>query len=623
MRLLLRLRPWLEHRHLPFALALLSVLLSAPSLDTGWAMDDYMQRQAALEAPGYMPPGLGRLDMYEMSRAGRPGTIQYFRDLGYAPWWTPEDFRLAFWRPLSAAHHYLQYRIWPDSAWPMHAVSLAWLGAATFLAALFLRRFIAVPWIAGLAGLLYAVQPGHSMTTAWIANQNALLSITFGLGAILAHDRWRRERWVPGAFLSPALLALAVFCGESGTSAGAILLSYAIFVDPAARGGRGLPYILPHFLFGLVWAAIYRHGGYSMNATEIYIDPAGDPIRYLRAAIERIPLMTLAVGLLAPATLLSFVSEWGWRMFAILGWLFIALMLVLMFPLLRRNPVSRFLLLSAFLTLLPIAATLPNDRNLMWPGIPALGLLAQWIASLAPSPAGTTPPGAPAPRILSAAAGGFLLLHLTLGPLASLGNSRGYAAFDPVLNDAYEGVLQDPAVTRQTVVFVNPPAPFMVSSFPSYRWALGQPVPRRIRMLAAGVYPLKLTRLDQYTLALRAEGGGILQRMGTWDVQGQPKDPFFNVGYLSLLMDRVFRANFRPFVEGEVGRSEGMTARVVEVAPGGFGVNEVHFTFDVPLEDPSLVWLHWRDRAYVEFHPPSLGDSVELDPIDFQKLLTG
>lgn len=629
MRLLQRLRPLLEHRWLALGLALLAVLLASPSLTTGWVLDDYGQRMAALGGPEDMPPDVGRLDMFTMSR-GNVETVRYFRDLGFAPWWTQDDFRLSFWRPLSSAHHFLQFRLWPHTAWPMHVVSLAWLAAATYLAAIFYRRLIGVRWIAGLAALLYAVQPGHPMTAGWIANQNALLSITFGLGALLAHDRWRSEGWKPGAVAGPLLLALSVLSAESGTAGGAYLLAYALIADPGPSRARALLSLAPHVAVGLVWAAFYKMGGYAVDGSAFYIDPAREPFLFARAALDRLPVQLASIWGLLPATMLGFASLEVQRMVAIASGAFVLALLAAMLPLLRSDRTARFFLLAMALSLLPTAATFPSERNLMWSGLAAVGLLAQWIGRVAtrrgeaggtaPADSGTgsetsgAPSVAPSRRAVGAAVA-MLWLHLIFAPLSALGNSRGFASFKTIRELGFENVLRDDKVPRQMAIFVNPPIPFMAGSFAAYRDAVGHPVPLRFRMLAAGIYPLRLTRLDERSLSLRCGGGGILQPLGTWDVPNEPKDPPFHLNYLALVMDRVFRSEARPFTAGEMLPTEGMTARVVEVAPGG-GVNEVQFTFEVPLENEGLRWLRWEGREFVEFSPPAPGESIELAPVD-------
>ncbi|MBP1691973.1 MAG: hypothetical protein H6Q32_1325 [Bacteroidetes bacterium] len=41
------------------------------------------------------------------------------------------------------------------------------------------------------------------------------------------------------------------------------------------------------------------------------------------------------------------------------------------------------------------------------------------------------------------------------------------------------------------------------------------------------------------------------------------------------------------------------------------------YRFSVPLEDPSLCWLRWKDGAWVTFVPPPIGESVTLSGAQF------
>ncbi len=621
MRLLLRLRPLLEHRYLGFYLAALAVLLASPSLTTGWVLDDYTQRLIAVSPAEELPANTSRLDMFSMTPDGE-ASVRLFRDMGFAPWWTPDDFRLGFWRPLASAHHLLQYRLWPNTAWPMHLVSLAWLGLAIILATQFFRRFIPTPWIAGLAALLYAFQPGHTMTAGWIANQNALLSVTWGLASILTHDRWRVRQWKPGAILSPLFLGLAVLSGESATAAGGYLFAYALFCDPIKMKPRALLMILPHAVVGIAWALVYKLGGYSVSGSGFYIDPLGETDVFLRAVIERSSVNLASVWALVPSTMIGLMSAKVRPIISMLCWMLVLFLSFMLLPALRRKWSSGFFILALVLSLIPIAATDPSERNVMWAGLAGVALLAQGIgavyqrvANASGGAGGLRPPKGFYPRLALITASGLLWIHLFLGPLQALGNSVGFASFRGPRETGFDAVLQDEAIRHQMVVLLNPPVPFMASSFPAYFHSKGRPFPERFRHIAAGIYPMTLTTLDAHTISIRSEAGGILQPHGMWDVPGQPHDPGFSLNYLAQAMDSVFRSERLPFTVGETTETIGMTARVVEVASGG-GVKEVHFMFDKTLDDPDLRWLKWEGKGFVETRLPPVGSSLDLPAVD-------
>jgi hypothetical protein len=52
------------------------------------------------------------------------------------------------------------------------------------------------------------------------------------------------------------------------------------------------------------------------------------------------------------------------------------------------------------------------------------------------------------------------------------------------------------------------------------------------------------------------------------------------------------------------------------------GPTRARFTFDKPLEHPSLAFYRWDERGFVPFSPPAIGQQVELPgavlPVGFE-----
>ena len=65
--------------------------------------------------------------------------------------------------------------------------------AAVLYRRLFGREGRGALWAAGLAALLYALDDAHSLSTAYLANRNALLATFFGLLSLYCHVRWRDD----------------------------------------------------------------------------------------------------------------------------------------------------------------------------------------------------------------------------------------------------------------------------------------------------------------------------------------------------------------------------------------------------------------------------------------------
>ena len=53
-------------------------------------------------------------------------------DWGTMPWWSHEELRANFFRPLTALTHMLDYCLWPDQVWLYHLHSIAWSIVACF-----------------------------------------------------------------------------------------------------------------------------------------------------------------------------------------------------------------------------------------------------------------------------------------------------------------------------------------------------------------------------------------------------------------------------------------------------------------------------------------------------------
>jgi phage baseplate assembly protein gpV len=54
-----------------------------------------------------------------------------------------------------------------------------------------------------------------------------------------------------------------------------------------------------------------------------------------------------------------------------------------------------------------------------------------------------------------------------------------------------------------------------------------------------------------------------------------------------------------------------MTVEILELT-GDNRPAKAAFTFAVPLEDPSLRWMQYKDGSFISFTPPAIGESVVL-----------
>jgi hypothetical protein len=71
--------------------------------------------------------------------------------------------------------------------------------------------------------------------------------------------------------------------------------------------------------------------------------------------------------------------------------------------------------------------------------------------------------------------------------------------------------------------------------------------------------------------------------------------------------------------KGNTIRLTGLTVEVAEVTNDGRPVDAL-FRFDVPLEDPSLRWIVFKDMAYAPFTPPAIGETVQVEGPTFMDI---
>ncbi len=84
--------------------------------------------------------------------------------------------------------------------------------------------------------------------------------------------------------------------------------------------------------------------------------------------------------------------------------------------------------------------------------------------------------------------------------------------------------------------------------------------------------------------------------------------------YLGQQLSSFARGAGEPVAAGAVFTLPGLRVEVTEATAAG-GPTDMTFTFDRPLDDPSLRFLVWRDGGYAPFLLPPVGQAVELAPV--------
>jgi len=579
------LERFVTHKKLPIVLALLAMLLVLPAVWTGWQQDDLAHRYFLLGYPDVEGKAWSPLNIFAFLD-GDSVREQKMMDEGIHPWWTLENVRLSFWRPLSAILHWMDYALWPNSDILMHIQNLIWFGALVAIVTILYRRYIGMTWAAGLAALFFAIDDAHGLPAGWISNRNAVISAFFGVLVLLVHDKWRRENWRYGVLVSPVVLLIGLLSGESALAVVGYLVAYAIFLESGTWRRRAMV-LLPYAIVAGVWMVIYNQLGYGTWGSGFYIDPLSEPFTYVKAVLERAPLLLMdqfgfppssIVILLSPATVSAI---WIWAL------IFLALLSIVMIPLIRHNQTARFWALGMILCLPPICATIPHSRLLFFVGIGAMGLVAQWVVAF--SGRTDSPPVRKGWRRLGRVFFVALIaIHTVIAPLLLPLNAVSAFPAKRYIQDAVNNAPLDADLTEQDLVIVNPPNVLFAHYFLMVRALDNASLPRHLRVLAPGDVQLHITRPDERTLIVRPDGG-----------------------FLASPFDNLFRGPQHQLRLGERVQLTKMSAEVTELTPDGRPA-EVAFRFGTRLEDTSLKWLKWEDGRYVIFEPPVPGTETSL-----------
>ncbi|HEX5753809.1 MAG TPA: hypothetical protein VFZ09_46925 [Archangium sp.] len=260
----------------------------------------------------------------------------------------------------------------------------------------------------------------------------------------------------------------------------------------------------------LVYLGMYKLHGYGAYGSGSYLDPLGEPGRFLVGALARLPVLLGGLVLEVPADL-WLAGEQVRPALVGVGLLGLGMMVPLVraaWPRLsedeRRH--GRWLFLGAALSLLPVAATFPSNRLLLVPGLGgsvavALVLVDAWRSRAR----GWRPRG------VAAGAAVLALMHLVLAPLLwplmTLAFRQGQAQTEPTLL-TLERELDYSRLPQQRLVVFPIPTPTIAMYIPMMMVTRGMPKPLAWWQEGWRAAPLHPARRGRAHRALRCEGKG-------------------------------------------------------------------------------------------------------------------
>jgi hypothetical protein len=268
---------------------------------------------------------------------------------------------------------------------------------------------------------------------------------------------------------------------------------------------------------------------------------------------------------------------------------------------LRVNRRARFWLIGMCLSALPVCATVPMSRAMLFIAIGAFGVVAEYLGGWLMKDR-WVPTHGWIKHVCGMLFVVFFLAHLPLAALGRLGAPQVTATLQVKMAQTQDlgpaGALED-----QDLVVVNAPNPVSFLYDPFRRAFEGGPLPRGMRILAPGFNSVELTRTGPRRVTVRSLSDSLLDCQ-----RGKRMDFAFFYRYLADV-----RSPAHPLHAGDRVVLPRMQVEVLAVDGRGFPVAAA-FEFATPLEDASLKWLSWDwdDDVYRSLALPEVGQSVRL-----------
>ena len=511
----------------------------------------------------------GPLDLYTLSD-GVPEHVHAMQNAGAFPWFSPPDFKMAFFRPLSSALLVLDHALWGLQPVGYRAHGGCWFVVLVVAVGLVLRRLLPGP--AGvLALIVFTVSAIHG-SLFWNATRHVVIAGALGMLGLAAHVEWREAGWRAGRVLALLALASSLAASEAGLAGFGYLLAYEALAAPGDGRARRRA-VAPALVLLGVYVVAYDVAGLGARGGG-YVNPLESPVAFL--AILPGAWLFLQGALVAGGS----ADLWLLRpdlqpAFALIGGA-----LVLGFAWLLRatwasssadeRRAGRWAIAGTAASVVPFAGTPIGSRCLVLPmvgGAVAIALVLQhWWT------------GPRRSRAVSAACITLAVIHLVVAPVGRL--AAPYVLrrmlYDRVATAMEQVDLDAATLARRRVVVLRAPD-FVLGLHPFFFRVLHRlPMARSWRTLSWAAARHRYTRTDSRTLVLDL-------------IDGQLEGPTFAVGDTIVL--------------------DGLSATVM--ARNDAGPIRIRFDFDRPLDDPDLVFLTWRsDRLQPAIVPP-IGEALE------------
>lgn len=580
------------------ALSIVAALcVRTPALQVGLLADDWDHYAMST---GIYPVPRGVFDHFDF--VGRSASEHdALLATGRLPWWISPNLHMALLRPLSSALGHIDYA-WLDGARHpirMHVHSLGWWVVLVIGVACLLPLLLPLP-AAALGTLLYAFEDAHILPVTWIANRSELVANAFVVWALVFRVLSVQRQAQRLRFISYGLVACALLAGEHAIPALAYLFCFELLSETAPRAKR-VWRLVPLVALVLTFLIVRRAAGYGAAGLGMYIEPLANPLRYLHACLERLPLLfgDVVFGIAADwspggppphtwwAALPLPPAGPHWTQFqTATGWVAFSVVIASLAWFRRAQPTLFWLLLAAAASIVPMCASIAMGR-LTLPA--ALGVDAAW--------AWCAYELARRALVHRKLATGAAALAIGAAVVGVHGVGAGMRAWrEPTIYAAIS--LVETAWVRLDGLDVRNRHVITLTSSSAAQWVI--PYVRHLHGLSmpASSTPLSAAFRSPHELFRTADSVLELQ------IPTRPSDAMFT--------DSVYRSADQPFHTGDRIVTPRFEVRVL-AAEGG-EPTRLRFSFPASLDSDQYLFLYAQPQGLTPLALPAVGKSVTLAP---------
>lgn len=571
-------------------MVLAGAVLHAPSLGWGFLYDDYIHQFVIRVAGTYRP--VNPLNLYDFAS---DSTRDELREHGLIPWWTSDDLRVRYFRPVTSLSILVDSAVYGDWAPGYHATSILLFAAFLFLA---FRLYLALGAPVGAArwGLTFlALDDVHALPVGWIAARATLMGALFVTVTLLAVDRY--ERGKKPLDLGLAVLCFLAACGSKEDSAilVPVVALYLLLVkrpsDSESLVDGCLRVLRSRTLWALaltagVYVALYVKGRYGTNSA-LHVTPWGEPGQFaIRFLTTMIPLGFTSLFFGVPGGDLIFTRPDLKAIVVGFGFAAVALLVVILWRWARPRSLAFLAVSWSLLAFAPASVVETSDRLLTIASIGsalALGLVMDNLGSL---------------RMLVASrayrAAAVWILFLATGVLLSMPmlhlRGRLFAALGARDREAILSAEIEPAEGKPLDVLQVTSPSTLLGIVTSLTTAVHRNDP------AIRVYALQLARRP--TTWQRESEESLVVTYGSRPLLGHPFELFF-------------RTTRIPPPPGTTFETSAFVATVLEVDDAG--IRTVRFSSARSFDDSSFCLLAWKEGRFRRIRPPAVGETAILE----------